>query len=47
MRGAPQSGFSWLIGRIIDPHVPVDAVWAYSALGTTVNVEEGTVAAFL
>jgi hypothetical protein len=26
---------------------PVDAVWAYSQLGTSVNVEEGTVAAFL
>jgi hypothetical protein len=26
---------------------PVDSVWAYSTLGTTVNVEEGTVYAFL
>ena len=26
---------------------PVDFVWAYSTLGTTVNVEEGTVYAFL
>jgi hypothetical protein len=26
---------------------PVDAVWAYSALGTTVCAEEGTVANFL
>jgi hypothetical protein len=26
---------------------PVDAVWAYSTNGTTVNVHEGTVSAFL
>jgi hypothetical protein len=26
---------------------PVDSVWAYSTLGTTVNVNEGAVAAFL
>ena len=26
---------------------PVDSVWAFSQLGTTVNVEEGTVYAFL
>ena len=26
---------------------PVDAVYGYSALGTTISVQEGTVAAFL
>lgn len=28
-------------------YTPINAVYAYSALGTTVNVEEGTVYAFL
>jgi hypothetical protein len=34
-------------GEGIDSHVPTDAVYAYSTLGTTVNVIEGTVANFL
>jgi hypothetical protein len=34
-------------GEGIDSHVPVDSVWAYSALGTTVFVVEGVVANFL
>jgi hypothetical protein len=34
-------------GEGIDTHVPVDSVWAFSALGTTVFVVEGVVANWL